>query len=81
MSDLPLDTACFSIYALAELFDGDLFTAQRTVDCLNLTQDITKYVAAYCVNPPRDDDCPFDFCPNPEIAGTDLITYFVFLPY
>ena len=48
------------------------------VNCLNLTE-IGRYVAAYCTNPPRDDDCPFDFCPNPEIAGMNLITDRVFL--
>lgn len=47
--------------------------SQNMVDYLNLTMEIEKYVAAYCANPPKDDDCPFDFCPNPDIAGMNLI--------
>ena len=37
---------------------------------LDLTgTDYKPYLAAYCVQPPADDDCPFGFCPNPDIAG------------
>jgi hypothetical protein len=77
MSSSPSDTQCFGVNTALEVLTN--FTvSQYTVNCLNLTQDITKYVAAYCTNPPRDDDCPFDFCPNPDIAGMNLITYFPF---
>ncbi|KAF9781538.1 hypothetical protein BJ322DRAFT_1076750 [Thelephora terrestris] len=44
------------------------------VNCLNLTTEIARYVAAYCTKPPSDDDCPFGFCPNPEIAAV-LVFY------
>ncbi|KAF9645471.1 hypothetical protein BDM02DRAFT_3120145 [Thelephora ganbajun] len=44
-------------------------TSQNTVGYPNLSKEIGKYIAAYCTNPPKDDDCPFNFCPNPEIAG------------
>ena len=36
---------------------------------LNLTQEISAYMAAYCLNPASDDSCPFGFCPQPDIAG------------
>ena len=40
------------------------------VDFLNLTgADYKLYLAAYCMNPPADDDCPFGFCSNMDIAG------------
>lgn len=58
------DTYCFSF----ESQFTDPRDSNYWVNCLNLT-DISKYVAAYCTNPPKDDSCPFDFCPNPEIAG------------
>lgn len=74
MSYPPSYTQCFGFEASFEVL-GNFTVSQDTVNCLNLTQDIAKYVAAYCTNPPGDDDCPFDFCPNPEIAGTDLIIY------
>ena len=35
---------------------------------LNLTQ-IDNYIGAYCLNPAPDDNCPFGFCPNPDISG------------
>ena len=39
------------------------------VNFLNLTENITRYVSAYCSNPPEDDGCPYGPCPNPDIAG------------
>lgn len=73
----PPDVQCFAITNYNEGFDPASFkqnnctVSQNMVTYLNLTQEIGKYVAAYCANPPKDDDCPFDFCPNPEIAGTN----------
>lgn len=68
MDSFPPDDYCQGFDAAYEVLD-DYTVSQKTLDCLNLTQDISKYIAAYCTNPPKDDDCPFDFCPNPEIAG------------
>jgi hypothetical protein len=31
--------------------------------------DPTSFVAIYCLNPPKDDDCPVGICPNPDVAG------------
>ena len=39
------------------------------LDFLNLTSSISGYMAAYCLNPPLDDGCPYGFCPRPNIAG------------
>lgn len=39
------------------------------LEFLNLTDSISSYMAAYCLNPPSDDGCPFGFCPRPNIAG------------
>ena len=76
MSSSSDESQCFGFHAILEVL-GDFTVSQQSVNCLNLTQDITKYAAAYCTNPPRDDDCPFSFCPNPEIAGMNLIIYFL----
>lgn len=71
----PPDVQCFAVTNYDEGFDPASFklhnctVSQNMVNYLNLTSEIGKYVSAYCANPPRDDDCPFDFCPNPEIAG------------
>jgi hypothetical protein len=74
----PPDVQCFALTNYDQGFDPASFklnnctVSQNMVGYLNLTLEIEKYVAAYCTNPPRDDDCPFDFCPNPEIAGMNL---------
>ena len=74
----PPDVQCFAVTNYNEGFDLSSFVrnnctvSQNMVNYLNLTQEIGKYVAAYCTNPPGNDDCPFDFCPNPDIAGMDL---------
>ena len=40
------------------------------VNFLNLTgPKYEPYLAAYCLSPPGDDDCPFGFCSNSDIAG------------
>ena len=40
------------------------------VNFLNLTgPELGPYFQAYCLNPPGDDNCPFGFCPNGDIAG------------
>lgn len=31
--------------------------------------DLGSFVAIYCANPLKDDDCPVGVCPNPDIAG------------
>jgi hypothetical protein len=75
----PPDVECFQFTSNNTGSDPASFQAdnctvsQSMVGYLNLTMEIEKYVAAYCANPPRDDDCPFDFCPNPDIAGMNLI--------
>ena len=69
----PPPTGCFESDFVQAIFDTGTIS-KVMVNCLNLTE-IGRYVSAYCTNPPRDDDCPFDFCPNPEIAGMNLITY------
>jgi hypothetical protein len=72
----PPDVQCFVISNYNDGFNFTSFkennctVSQNMVNYLNLTREIEKYVSAYCTNPPKDDDCPFDFCPNPEIAGT-----------
>ncbi|KAJ3484224.1 hypothetical protein NLI96_g5788 [Meripilus lineatus] len=44
--------------------------SQGMVDFLNLTgSPPAAYLQAYCLNPPRDDACPFGYCSNPDIAG------------
>lgn len=74
----PPDVQCFQVTNFNNGFDPDSFKAnnctvsQSMVTYLNLTMEIEKYVSAYCASPPRDDDCPFDFCPNPDIAGMNL---------
>lgn len=75
----PPDVQCFAAVDGSYGYHPDLFklnnctVSDPMVNYLNLTE-IAKYVKAYCASPPRNDDCPFDFCPNPEIAGMDLIT-------
>lgn len=31
--------------------------------------NLDSFVAIYCANPLKDDDCPVGVCPNPDIAG------------
>ena len=75
----PPDVECFAVTNYDAGFDPSAFVtnnctvSQNMVNYLNLTQEIGKYVAAYCTSPPKDDNCPFDFCPNPDIAGMNLI--------
>lgn len=78
----PPDAECFAITNYNEGFDPSSFVnnnctvSQNMVSYLNLTQEIGKFVAAYCTNPPKDDDCPFDFCPNPDTAGANFVRQF-----
>ena len=75
----PPDVGCFQVTNYNEGFDPASFQAnnctvsQNMVNYLNLTLEIEKYVSAYCTRPPGDDGCPFDFCPNPDIAGMNPI--------
>ena len=74
----PPDVQCFALTNYDEGFDPSSFVrnnctvSQNLVNYLNLTQEIRKYIAAYCTSPHKNDDCPFDLCPNPDIAGMDL---------
>jgi len=75
----PPDVDCFILtdngtgYDPASIKQNNCTVSQNMVNFLNLTREIDKYVGAYCTNPPKNDDCPFDFCPNPDIAGMNLI--------
>lgn len=58
------------------MWDPDIFESNNCsitnnmVSFLNLTgRDYRRYLAAYCLEPQKNDDCPFGFCPNPDIAG------------
>ena len=51
--------------------DSGCPVTSNMVNFLNLTgANYKPYLAAYCVNPPADDDCPFGYCPNSDIAGS-----------
>ena len=41
------------------------------VDFLNMTTtaDPSIFWQAYCLNPPDEDNCPFGYCPNLDVAG------------
>ena len=71
MSSSFPNTYCFDYNSTYDVFINSTVT-QYMVTCLNLTQNIDTYIAAYCTRPPKNDDCPFDFCPNLEIAGISL---------
>lgn len=71
----PPDIRCFA--DASHTWDPNEFRANdcnitgNMVNYLNLTgMDYNPYIAAYCLRPPADDDCPFGFCPNPDIAGS-----------
>ena len=71
----PPDTGCFVDWTIFGTFwetfaENNCSVTSNMVDFLNLTgPGVWPYVQAYCLNPPGDDDCPFGFCPNPDIAG------------
>ncbi|KAF9781550.1 hypothetical protein BJ322DRAFT_230258 [Thelephora terrestris] len=72
-STYPPDIDCF---ADGPFWDPSNFTmnncsiTNNMVNFLNLTgQNYKPYLAAYCLSPQPNDDCPFGFCPNPDIAG------------
>ena len=78
--DLPLtyppDIYCFTEgypYWFPSLFEeNNCSVTENMVNFLNLSGtviDVKPYLTVYCLNPPADDDCPFGFCPNPDIAG------------
>ena len=48
---------------------GNCSVTQDMIDFLNLTSSISAYQAAYCLNPVSDDNCPYGYCPQPDIAG------------
>ena len=76
LSTYPPDISCWSTYGGG--WDSAVFEANNCsitdsmVNFLNFTRtDYKRYFTAYCaLGPPRDDDCPFGFCPNPDIAGS-----------
>jgi len=81
-ADIPIfppDVECFAFtksnggFNLTAFVANNCTVTQNMVNYLNLTREIGKYVTAYCTNPPKHDDCPFDFCPNPDIAGMNSI--------
>lgn len=59
----------FGAYNATAFKEGDCEVTDDMVQFLNLTSSISNYIAAYCLNPARDDNCPFGFCPNPDITG------------
>ena len=64
----PPDSYCF--WDAQFEYRPDCSVTVNMVNFLNLTgTDYKRYLAAYCLNPPTDDGCPFGFCPNPDIAG------------
>ena len=69
----PPDIDCFlngGTWHLGTFGSNNCSVTSNMVDFLNLTgSDYKPYFAAYCLNPPADDDCPFGFCPNPDITG------------
>ncbi|TCD68777.1 hypothetical protein EIP91_009790 [Steccherinum ochraceum] len=71
----PPDSQCvleFIEFASACFTDGsecECPITQGMETFLNLTQDLSSYVEAYCLNPPSDDSCSFGYCSNPDIAG------------
>ena len=65
------DTACPQIqqYNSTHSCTSTVVT-QSMVDFLNLTTvSLSTFKQAYCINPPEGDNCPFGYCPNPDVAG------------
>lgn len=63
------DIGCFLSRPSDVGYDGCSVTVDM-VKFLNLTgPNFKPYMDAYCLHPPADDDCPFGYCPNPDIAG------------
>jgi hypothetical protein len=72
MANASVFPSCFSDHN----FWGDWQTECKNVPItaamvsfLNLTKSKNSYFAAYCLNPPNDDSCPFGYCPQPDITG------------
>ena len=68
----PPDTDCF--YPNGDGWydafkENHCSVTSNMVNFLNLTENPAWYLDAYCLRPPANDDCPFGFCPNPDIAG------------
>ena len=75
LSTYPPDISCFTGPGYAgnqtEFKANNCSITSNMVNFLNLTgTDYNGYFAAYCLNPPDNDDCPFGYCPNPDIAGS-----------
>ena len=53
----------------------DVFSMAVDLDMINYFSrsegkiNPSSFVGIYCLNPPKDDDCPVGICPNPDIAG------------
>ena len=67
-----IDTNCSIIHRFEDPFDlcSDDIVTSSMVDFLNLTRDgLSSFKDAYCLSPPDDDNCPYGYCPNPDVAG------------
>ena len=65
------DTNCSHIQQIIPSYPcTDDIVTPSMVDFLNLTTaGLSTFKQAYCINPPEDDDCPFGYCPNSDVAG------------
>ena len=67
-----IDTNCSTIHQFSDpIFQckDDIVTSSM-VDFLNLTTNgLSNFKGAYCINPPNDDNCPFGYCSNSDVAG------------
>ncbi|EIN10014.1 hypothetical protein PUNSTDRAFT_133784 [Punctularia strigosozonata HHB-11173 SS5] len=69
------DTRCFidqSVLAYPSIDYSPCTWTQGMVNFLNLTGSgggNSNYIGAYCLNPPSDDDCPYGYCSQSDIAG------------
>lgn len=70
----PPDVGCFQNSTSNEPWtilyeENNCSVTNNMLNFLNLTEDYKQYISVYCLNPPTDDDCPFGFCPNPDVSG------------
>ncbi|KAF9781543.1 hypothetical protein BJ322DRAFT_1022954 [Thelephora terrestris] len=70
----PPDIDCFTNGDYSGLLSNftmnNCSITNNMVKFLNLTgQNYKPYLNAYCTSPPSNDNCPFGFCPNSDIAG------------
>ena len=49
---------------------SEQYALRDAFDFLNLTTvSLSTFKQAYCINLPEGDNCPFGYCPNPDVAG------------